>query len=387
MWVSSFNLEEPVNDGIIKDMIAAFAAMTEGKPEPIDTVGTVTRVENGTAWVHIPGGVDETPVSMTINAKPGDAVQVRIGGGRAWLVGNSTAPPTDNTKAEEAEERAIKAAGTATNFVTDLRTGIFVHPANDKTSGIRINSRNIKIYALRKLAALIGLHDETNAQIIALGDSISITNPTEAVVAVGPGHSIEEYGVAFGLKNNVQCGGFAFGENIKIDGNSTATIPERPIGARTTAIGCFNECDANNIDYAFQIGNGSGEDYRSNAYDVKWNGDVNITGKLTHKRGALITTGSAVLDDITVADGSSSGTQAVDVTKTGYKPIGVLGVSVTNATTSGANGQNCCLFSFVPSHNVQTNKDYINVAVKNTGSVAAKIKITAHVAYIASAAL
>lgn len=31
MRVSSLNLEEPVNDGIIKDMIAAFAAMTGGK--------------------------------------------------------------------------------------------------------------------------------------------------------------------------------------------------------------------------------------------------------------------------------------------------------------------------------------------------------------------
>ena len=44
----------------------------ENKPEAYDTGATITRIENGVAWVHIPGGVDETPVKLTIAAEVGD---------------------------------------------------------------------------------------------------------------------------------------------------------------------------------------------------------------------------------------------------------------------------------------------------------------------------
>jgi hypothetical protein len=67
------------------------------KTHAYDTTATVTRVEKGTAWVHIDGGVPETPAELTIAAKVGDQVKVRVSGGRAYLIGNSTAPPTDNS--------------------------------------------------------------------------------------------------------------------------------------------------------------------------------------------------------------------------------------------------------------------------------------------------
>lgn len=72
------------------------------KTSAFDTVAVVTNIENGVALVKIPGGEDETPVALTVNAKVGDSVQVRVSNGRAFLVGNSTAPPTDDTRAEEA---------------------------------------------------------------------------------------------------------------------------------------------------------------------------------------------------------------------------------------------------------------------------------------------
>ena len=67
-------------------------------------------MEDNTVWVHIPGGIDETPVQKTINAKAGDVVQVRIANGDAWLVGNGSAPPTDDAKAIEAIEYSRVAA-------------------------------------------------------------------------------------------------------------------------------------------------------------------------------------------------------------------------------------------------------------------------------------
>ena len=75
----------------------------------IDTQAEVKRVEGNTIWVHIPGGVDETPIRKTISAKAGDRIQIRVAGGRAWATGNETSPPTDDTEARAAGRRAAKA--------------------------------------------------------------------------------------------------------------------------------------------------------------------------------------------------------------------------------------------------------------------------------------
>lgn len=71
-------------------------------PKPYDTTAEVVRVEDGIAWVHIDGGVEETPAELTINAVKGDRVKVRLVGGQAFLIGNGTAPPTDDRVANEA---------------------------------------------------------------------------------------------------------------------------------------------------------------------------------------------------------------------------------------------------------------------------------------------
>ena len=71
-------------------------------PKPYDTTAEVVRVEDGVAWVHIDGGVEETPAELTINANKGDLVKVRLVGGQAYLIGNGTAPPTDDRVANEA---------------------------------------------------------------------------------------------------------------------------------------------------------------------------------------------------------------------------------------------------------------------------------------------
>ncbi len=92
----------------------------KNKKTGYDTQATVVKVEDDTIWVKIPGGVDETPVAKTTSAKPGDTVQVRVSGGRAWVVGNYTSPPTDDTRAdtayilaEGADEKAKQAIDSA----------------------------------------------------------------------------------------------------------------------------------------------------------------------------------------------------------------------------------------------------------------------------------
>ena len=98
---------------VVKDFVSVIKSADKKSTKPYDTQATVTRVEGDTAWVHIPGGVDETPIKMTVSAKAGDVVQVRVSGGTAWLTGNATAPPTDDTQAIKATETAVKAVNDA----------------------------------------------------------------------------------------------------------------------------------------------------------------------------------------------------------------------------------------------------------------------------------
>lgn len=81
--------------------------------KPYDTQATVTKVEDDTAWVHIPGGISETPVQRTIDAKAGDTVTLRVSGGSAWITGNLSSPPTDDTAANDANDNAKDAKVTA----------------------------------------------------------------------------------------------------------------------------------------------------------------------------------------------------------------------------------------------------------------------------------
>ena len=105
-------------DILIKKLADTINSVPIQKTSPYDTQAEVIRIEGSTAWVHIPGGVDETPVQLTTNAKKGDIVQVRVSGGRAWLYGNQTSPPTDDTTAKAAQKTAAAADEHAVSAIT-----------------------------------------------------------------------------------------------------------------------------------------------------------------------------------------------------------------------------------------------------------------------------
>ena len=101
----------------MNDFIKEIAsAMKESKTKPYDTVAKVLRVDEKTAYVHIDGGADETPAQMAINCKAGDTVKIRVSGGKAWLTGNITAPPTDDSVAIKANKTATKVKKSYENF-------------------------------------------------------------------------------------------------------------------------------------------------------------------------------------------------------------------------------------------------------------------------------
>ena len=57
-----------------RDLAQTLKQIGSKSTSPYDTSAEVRRIEGDTAWVHIPGGVDETPVQLTTNAKKGDIV-------------------------------------------------------------------------------------------------------------------------------------------------------------------------------------------------------------------------------------------------------------------------------------------------------------------------
>ncbi len=100
-------------DRVAKTLMNAIRESDKKRTSAYDSQATVTKVEGSTAWVHIPGGVDETPARMTMSAAAGDTVQIRVANGRAWVTGNATAPPTD-------DRTAIAATGLANQALTSL---------------------------------------------------------------------------------------------------------------------------------------------------------------------------------------------------------------------------------------------------------------------------
>lgn len=154
------------DEAILKDIVDGIQAASKQQTTPYDTTAEVTRVDGNTAYVHIPGGVDETPVTLTQNAKPGDNVQVRVSGGRAWIVGNATAPPTDDTTANIANTKATKAETKA--VVAEVRAA----EASDKAA-----SANTKAEEAIEAVAPAIVTDTLHYLATDLGSGVTINTP------------------------------------------------------------------------------------------------------------------------------------------------------------------------------------------------------------------
>lgn len=92
-----------------------------------DHDATVLRKDpDGTLWVHVAGGADETPVNghALAAASPGDTVRVRIEGGRLSLTGNATAPAVGGREVGVTVERAVTRARKAIAKAVDEVSGV-----------------------------------------------------------------------------------------------------------------------------------------------------------------------------------------------------------------------------------------------------------------------
>jgi len=156
---------------IAKDFVDA---LKEKKgTSPYDTTAIIKRIEGGTAWVHIPGGVDETPVKLTINASVGETVQVRVANGTAFLVGNASAPPTDDYTANV----AMTTADEAKEEVTILNTVVAENIAATNARFGEVEADTAKIHNLtaEELTASVGYISDLTADSITAEDIASAT--------------------------------------------------------------------------------------------------------------------------------------------------------------------------------------------------------------------
>lgn len=145
-----------------QELLDAINTISQKKERSFDTPATVLRVEGDTVWVHIDGGADETPCQKTINCEEGETVQVRISNGSAFLVGNASAPPTDDKtanvahfvaeqadeKATDAEEKAVEAIRSVEAISQTVEGKVDSGDSNvtDLSSTMYQNANGVNIY-------------------------------------------------------------------------------------------------------------------------------------------------------------------------------------------------------------------------------------------------
>ena len=170
-------------DKLAKELKSQISASDDRKPKPYDAQAEVLRVEDGIAWVHIPGGVEETPVRLTINAKKGDMVNIHVANGSAWIAGNSTNPPTDDSTAIELNQKTSKNLFVLNEKVTN--------ELNNAWTEITQNSEEIKLKASQETVNSLGERlstAETNitqnaGQIALRATKTEVTDAKNAAIA------------------------------------------------------------------------------------------------------------------------------------------------------------------------------------------------------------
>ena len=312
-------------EGIIRSLRESLRRENEKKTSAYDTRATIRRIEDGVAWVHIPGGVDETPVTLTIGANVGDEVQVRVSGGRAFLVGNATAPPTDNAYARQINKklgqqieqtnvvmRTINRAVQAVKKIADNTNQYFWHTeegtdtgahiteipqeeflADPETGGGNLLARSNGIAIRDGLAELaqfsagglaVNSYDEN-------GDPVEVAHlGYDTGAAMGGGTAVAPYTTLGRRAQNSTIGNYSVAEGYDTEASGFASHAEgsgtkatkyyaHASGIGTianqpgqTAIGWFNEASSTNT--LFEIGNGLSSSSRSNALEVDWDGNV-----------------------------------------------------------------------------------------------------------------
>ena len=150
-----------MTDKLAKEIKKQITSSDDRKPKPYDAQAEVLRVEDGVAWVHIPGGVEETPVRLTINAKKGDMVNIHVANGSAWITGNGTNPPTDDSTANY----AVDLSTNVQKDVVVLNTVVAeeIEATNARFTNVEADTAKIHDLTADQLTATVGYIEDLTA--------------------------------------------------------------------------------------------------------------------------------------------------------------------------------------------------------------------------------
>lgn len=112
-----------IDSRIMRELASAIADAGSTVVHSSEHTATVTRVDlDGTVWVTIPGGADETPASTSlVSVSQGDTVKVLIANGRATVTGNATSPAANVTELSAVEQKADTATNVAVEAGSDAQ--------------------------------------------------------------------------------------------------------------------------------------------------------------------------------------------------------------------------------------------------------------------------
>ena len=154
------------------------------------TLATVTRVDNdGTTWVHVYGGADETPVRhMTSSAQVGDIINVTFSGLSCSGIGNVTSPSASQKQVQQVSAENAQAIRGVMEGLFQVKTVV----------AQKVSTRELDAEMATIISAAID-----NATINALNAKYANINQIEAAYAKIDGANINTAAIRDAWVNNL----------------------------------------------------------------------------------------------------------------------------------------------------------------------------------------
>ena len=170
-------------DKLAKTLAESTEIKDKKKTSAYDTIAKVVRIDGNTAWVSIKGGISQTPATMVVNARVGEEVRVHVAGGKAYVTGNASAPPTDDARANEVmnitkysvdyveglrnKDITVRSIEAATGYIDDLHAKNITTENLQATNGYieNLTAKNITAEDISADHATIDTLDSTYATI------------------------------------------------------------------------------------------------------------------------------------------------------------------------------------------------------------------------------
>ena len=240
---------------VLNEFVKEIAStMKQSKTKAYDTVAKVLRVDEKTAYVHIDGGADETPAQMAINCRTGDTVKIRVSGGKAWITGNITAPPTDDSVAIKANKTATKVKKSYENF-KDITEENFSSQEDKISEAAKVATNFMKYEDGTGLIVGDMRGDTLNQNTLLDSSGIAVRNGNNEIVRFGTGKIVIPNGIGE-IQYNGNGSIVSSKDNIVVSTQQTKNSSDTNVGGKS-ALEMYYDSDSDVIGLALSIKKGT----------------------------------------------------------------------------------------------------------------------------------